>query len=243
MRRISCSPGDWLPLLRTIEDAPDSVALSIDDGPTPETTPHIIAHMKRFDAHATFFLSGVRVAQFPDLVAEIVHAGHDVFAHGWDHIHLDRAGPNEPFASMERCENLLRAHRPTPDAYLVRLPYAAGYRDRRVHREMRRWNPGAQMALWQLSFLDYLAPPRCRGADDIRRVCRDMVAQTLSASCLPGSILLSHDNPFDIVEEHRAQVSVVFMEEVLIALAARGLKSVVIRPRTKSHPLSRFVLI
>ncbi len=241
--RISWSPGNWLPLLRTIESAPDAVALSVDDGPTPETTPDIIALMRKFDARATFFLSGIRAAQHPDLVAEIVQAGHDVFAHGWDHIHLDRAGPDEPIASMERCEALLRAHRPTPDTYLVRLPYAAGYRDQRVHREMRRWHPNSQMALWRLSFCDYLAPPLCRGADDIRRVCRGMVARTLADAHLPGSILLSHDNPFDIVEEHRALVSVTFMEEVLTALAARGLKSVPIRPATKPRPLARFLLV
>jgi len=144
--------------------------------------------MRTFIAHETLFLSGVRAAQHPDLVAEIVRAGHDVFAHGWDHIHLDQAWPDRPIASMERCEALLRGHRPMPDTYLVRLPFAAGYRDQRVRREMRRWHPNSYMALWRLSFRDYLAPPLCRGADDMRRVCQGVVARglksILSVSCL-----------------------------------------------------------
>ncbi len=45
------------------------------------------------------------------------------------------------------------------------------------------------------------------------------------------------------MEEHRALVSVTFMEEVLTALAARGLKSVPIRPETRPRPLARFLLV
>jgi len=70
-----------------------------------------------------------------------------------------------------------------------------------------------------------------------------MVARTLEGARLPGSILLSHDDPFDIVEEHRALVSLTFMEEVLTALAARGLKSVPIRPETKPRPFARYLLV
>jgi len=241
--RVSWSLGHWLPLLRTIEDAPASVALSVDDGPTPETTPHLIALLRKFDGRATFFLSGVRVVRFPELVAEIVQAGHDVFAHGWEHIRLDRAGAGEPVAAMEKCEALLRAHRPTPAPYLVRLPYGGGYRNPRVHRDLKRWNPSSQMAHYRLSFHDYLLPPLCPTVEDIPHVCREAVARTLAVGRLPGSILLCHDNPFDVVGEHKALVTIAVMKEVLTALRTRGLTAVPIRQTARRHAFARFVLV
>jgi peptidoglycan-N-acetylglucosamine deacetylase len=240
---ISYSPGDWLPLLRTIENAPDAVALSIDDGPTPETTPRLLELLREFDAQATFFLSGVRARQFPELVVGIVRAGHDIFAHGWEHVRLEHAGAEEVVAAMEKCERLLRRFRPTPIPYLVRLPYGSGHRSRHVHRSLRCWNPTCQIAHWQLGFEDYRLPPLCPVAEDVRPACQRTVARVLTVNRLPGSILILHDNPFDVTGPHKALVTTTFIEETLIALQARGLRVVPIKPRAKPHPIARFVLI
>jgi peptidoglycan/xylan/chitin deacetylase (PgdA/CDA1 family) len=217
------SAGTWLPLLRSIEAAPHAVALSIDDGPTPETTPGVLGALKRADARATFFLTGVRAVQFPELVAGIVRDGHHVFAHGWEHVSLAKAGSGHIIDAMQRCEALLSEYRPTPSPYLVRLPFRSGHRSQRVHRALRQWHPNCQIAHWTLLFEDYRLPALCTNPEEATELCARLVADALS-SCRPSrSILVCHDAPFGAEGMHKALVTVRFIEAVLSAIRARGL--------------------
>ncbi|WP_306317759.1 MULTISPECIES: bifunctional polysaccharide deacetylase/glycosyltransferase family 2 protein [unclassified Streptomyces] len=57
---------------------PGTVALTYDGGPSPKTTPKLLALLKKHHAHATFFLNGSKAAQYPELVKEIRADGHDI---------------------------------------------------------------------------------------------------------------------------------------------------------------------
>ena len=57
------------------------VALSFDDGPHPIFTPQVLEILQRYDAKATFFLIGERARRYPDVVASIKAAGHEVGNH------------------------------------------------------------------------------------------------------------------------------------------------------------------
>ncbi|HEX5831978.1 MAG TPA: polysaccharide deacetylase family protein [Gemmatimonadaceae bacterium] len=57
------------------------VALTLDDGPDPSTTPAILDVLARHDAHATFFVIAERVAGCEALVREIVARGHELGNH------------------------------------------------------------------------------------------------------------------------------------------------------------------
>lgn len=232
-----------MPVLRHAEGAGDSVALSVDDGPMPDSTPQLLALMRQHGAQATFFVSGIRASRAPALVRAMVEEGHEVFGHGWEHIRLDRAGIDRLRQDVEKAEALLSTLRPTPSPYIIRLPYAGGYRDRRVHRALRRWRPDCQMAHWRLSLEDHTILPRCHAADEVRRECRAAVERLMADPRLPGSILLCHDQPFDVEGERKAEVTVTVMEELLGALSRRGLKAVSIRPRPRQSLLSRFLLV
>lgn len=72
-----------------------TVALTFDDGPDPDITPHVLGVLDRYDVRASFMLVGARVAASPDLVRRAVAAGHDIGNHTWSHpslATLDRAG-------------------------------------------------------------------------------------------------------------------------------------------------------
>lgn len=69
----------------------DTVALTFDDGPHPETTPALLAALD--DAPATFFLQGSRAADHPDLVRAIAAAGHTIGNHSWTHPRLPSLSP------------------------------------------------------------------------------------------------------------------------------------------------------
>lgn len=239
--------GKWIPLLRTMENAENSVALSIDDGPTQETTPHLLALMKEFNARATFFLSGIRAVRHPEIVRQLVAEGHEVFAHGWDHVRLFTKGGGalvDQFSinAMKACEDLLSQFRPTPHPYLIRLPYGYSHRNARAHSALSRWQPGCQIADWALSFEDHTIAPRCRDLNDVRRECKLAAERTLAAENLVGAILLCHDHPFDIDGPYKTEVTPILMEAILSQLQQRGLNAVPIKPHAQIRLTSRFVL-
>ena len=57
------------------------VALTLDDGPDPATTPLILAELRRHGASATFFLIGDRVAGNETLLRRLVDQGHEIGNH------------------------------------------------------------------------------------------------------------------------------------------------------------------
>ncbi|WP_017325499.1 polysaccharide deacetylase family protein [Synechococcus sp. PCC 7336] len=74
------------------------VALTIDDGPDPETTAKILAVLDRHQAKATFFPIGSHVEGNETVVAEMVAAGHELGNHMLED-RLSAGLPIETFAS------------------------------------------------------------------------------------------------------------------------------------------------
>lgn len=74
--------------------ATDHIAMTVDDGPHPETTPRFLDLLAEEGIHATFFTLGERLQRWPALAERIAAAGHDVAVHGWTHRpHLLRTAP------------------------------------------------------------------------------------------------------------------------------------------------------
>jgi peptidoglycan-N-acetylglucosamine deacetylase len=57
------------------------LALTIDDGPDPITTPLILAELRRQGARATFFLIAERIEGHEELVRRLVAEGHELGNH------------------------------------------------------------------------------------------------------------------------------------------------------------------
>src|SRR5437879_6375595 len=68
------------------------LALTYDDGPNDPHTLRLLEVLAKHNIHASFFLIGRYVSQRPDIVRELVRAGHIVGNHTWSH-------PNLIFAS------------------------------------------------------------------------------------------------------------------------------------------------
>ncbi|RAU21876.1 polysaccharide deacetylase family protein [Paramagnetospirillum kuznetsovii] len=209
---------------------PASVAITVDDAPMPDSMPEMLDLLDRFGAKATFFMSGCRAVAADDLVAETVRRGHAVYAHGWDHIRLDREAPERLTEDMARCEALLARHRPTPSPYLVRLPYNGGWRNARVHRTLAAWQPGCAVVHWSLSTEDHMISTRCAKPEDVESECRREVERLMSDPRLPGGIILMHDQPINERPGHafKPAVTVTLMRLLLEGLAAKGLRSVIL---------------
>lgn len=93
------SRGFFLPVFSRGHTGRPVVSLTFDDGPDPATTRPLLQLLERHAAKATFFVTGERVAQYGDLIAEIIDRGHDIGNHSYSH---------DPFLMLRRSETLYR---------------------------------------------------------------------------------------------------------------------------------------
>ena len=70
---------------RRFTTAQREVWLTIDDGPDPDDTPHILELLAARGARATFFVIGEKAAAHPELIRAIAGAGHEVAHHTHTH--------------------------------------------------------------------------------------------------------------------------------------------------------------
>ena len=54
------------------------LALTFDDGPSGRFTSALLEGLAEREVHATFFLCGYRVDQYPTLASEIAREGHEI---------------------------------------------------------------------------------------------------------------------------------------------------------------------
>jgi peptidoglycan/xylan/chitin deacetylase (PgdA/CDA1 family) len=231
-------------MMRQLPDR-GTVAITIDDAPMPDSTPALLDLLDQFDAKATFFMSGCRAINAGELIAETVRRGHAVYAHGWDHVRLDREPTSRLLEDMERCETLLAQYRPTPHPYLVRLPYNGGRRSARIHRALAKWKPGCALVHWGPSTEDHMTATRCASAADVEAECRRDVERLLADPRLPGGILLMHDQPINERPgaAFKPAVTVTMLRLLLERLGQRGLRSVVLPAPPSQAWWQRFILV
>ncbi len=108
----------------TFRAAPSArlVALTIDDGPTPEWTPQVLAIMRRYGARATFFRVGERALAAPDLVVQTAEAGHEQGNHTWAHDDLTQHDQVFDLRTLEHTHEILARLTGRPPT-LCRPPY------------------------------------------------------------------------------------------------------------------------
>lgn len=81
------------PVITAVPTAEKVVALTFDDGPTPQWTPKILAVLKANGVPATFFVIGQEAVQHPNLISQEVQDGMEIANHGFSHRLLRRLNP------------------------------------------------------------------------------------------------------------------------------------------------------
>lgn len=178
------------------------VALTFDDGPTPEGVDAVMKTLSEHDVHATFFLIGNRMARFPGQAERLLAAGHELGNHSWSHVR--NLGRSRQFYASEiaRTNKLLRAAGQQPIYF--RPPF--GRRLIGLPLEVER--AGLRMVTWDVADQpERFAEPRAFAADILARV-------------RPGSIILIHP-----MYRH-SQTARDALPHVLIGLRRRGYRVV-----------------
>ncbi|GAA4332051.1 hypothetical protein GCM10023162_36790 [Klenkia terrae] len=83
--------------------------ISFDDGPTPEYTPRILEALAAAGVTATFNVMGYNAVQHPDLLREVVAAGHEIGNHTWTHKDLTTLTAAQTRDELIRCRDEVSA--------------------------------------------------------------------------------------------------------------------------------------
>ncbi|MGK5630241.1 polysaccharide deacetylase family protein, partial [Streptomyces sp. URMC 123] len=105
----------WLPGVRARltpgldgRGRPGHVALTFDDGPDPESTPHFLRALDALSVRATFFLLGGELERHRRLGREIAERGHELAVHGWRHERPWCPAPRREIREVARTTELVR---------------------------------------------------------------------------------------------------------------------------------------
>jgi peptidoglycan/xylan/chitin deacetylase (PgdA/CDA1 family) len=84
-------------------------AITFDDGPTPDYTPRILDALARAGVTATFNVMGWNGVHHPDVLRDVVDAGHEIGNHTWDHRDLTTLTQQETREELVRCKDEIEA--------------------------------------------------------------------------------------------------------------------------------------
>ncbi|WND02948.1 polysaccharide deacetylase family protein [Temperatibacter marinus] len=112
--------GDPSLLEKTTDDK--VVYLTYDDGPESLYTPHLLDVLKKHQVKATFFVTGLNVETYPDVVKRAFQEGHIIANHSYAHKSARDMTGAEFKLSIEKTDSLIR-HLTAQKDILFRAPY------------------------------------------------------------------------------------------------------------------------
>jgi peptidoglycan/xylan/chitin deacetylase (PgdA/CDA1 family) len=152
------------------------IALTYDDGPNDPHTLRLLDVLAKHNARATFFLIGQFVTERPDIVRDVVKAGHVVANHTFTHPLLIFASDRETRSQVERCTRAIEdATGQTP--HLFRPPFGG----RRPGTLGIARALGLEPIMWNITGYDWNAPPAER------------IVARVSGQIHGGDVVLLHD--------------------------------------------------
>ncbi len=152
------------------------LALTYDDGPNDPHTLRLLEGLAKHNVRATFFLIGRYVRQRPDIVRELVRAGHVVANHTFTHPLLILKNVGQVRTEIETCRQAL-SDAVGEHSNLFRPPF--GGRRPAVLRTVRTL--GLEPVMWNVTGYDWNAPSA------------EYIEGKVTAKVRGGNVILLHD--------------------------------------------------
>ena len=159
-----------------------SVALTIDAAWDADKTKSILDTLDRYGVKATFFLCGVWVDAYPEMVREIADRGHVIGNHSMTHPHMNRLTEDQIEKELTDLDNAVYQITGTHTT-LFRAPFGE-YNDT-VVRTVRRL--GYEVVQWDVDSVDWK-----EGRTE------EQILKTIQSKLKAGSIVLCHNNGYHI---------------------------------------------
>ena len=197
------------------------IALTYDDGPNDPHTPRLLEVLAKYGVHATFFLIGSYVQQRPEIVREIVAAGHVVGNHTFTHPLLTFKSETEIRRELSECRAALQ-DAVGEHSSLFRPPF--GGRRPAVFGVARKL--GLEPVMWNVTGYDWSAPPAA--------VIEGKVAKQIRGS----DVILLHDGGHKQMGADRAQ-TVIATDRLIARYKTEGYEFVTIPQMMAKLAVSR----
>lgn len=148
------------------------VALTFDDGPG-EYTDELVDTLKKYHAHATFFVVGENIAKYHKEMQYAAAEGNEIGNHSWSHPQLSRLSDAGIRSQLNRTDRLIKKYT-GKKATLTRPPYGA------INARVRKICQ-TPIVLWSLDTLDW------------KTLSTPSTVHTVMAEASDGSVILMHD--------------------------------------------------
>lgn len=158
------------------ENSGMKIALTFDDGPHPYLTPKILDILKKYKVHATFFLVGENVKNYPNLAERILKEGHEIGNHTYTHGRVSERSFFEMRKEIELCESSIY-EQTDYKTKIFRPP--EGFLDDKIRALSKEMD--YSVILWNIDTKDW-------AHESPAAICRN-----ITDHISPGSIILMHD--------------------------------------------------
>lgn len=159
----------------------ESLYLTFDDGPHPDSTPTLLAILDRLKIKATFFCLGEQIRLYPNLFKEIKAAGHTIGNHGYSHL-------SGWTSSMITYMDNVQKGAAYSESLLFRPPYG-----RLSYRQYIKLNEYYKIIMWSCMPGDF----------DLKNNGEDLYS-IMSKTDNKKDIIVLHDRPSTIEKLHYA---------------------------------------
>jgi len=187
------------------------VALTFDDGPSPEFTPAILDILREYNVPATFFMVGAHVEKYPEIAQRIVEEGHEIGNHTYNHRNIPT------LSTMDLNKELLEATAAITGITGVYPAYVRPPRGMYGGRFRRLANVlGQEIVLWTVSTRDWRYG-----------VSADKIVNTIKSRVKGGDIILFHDSGALIKSEGGdRRATILALPKAIETIQAKGLEIV-----------------
>ncbi len=149
----------------------NSLYLTFDDGPNPDTTPAILEILEQFGIKATFFCVGENVVKYPALYKQLIAKGHSVGNHSYHHLKGWTCDTHKYLEDVEKCSKVVKS-------IFFRPPYGKMTRSQRITLKDKY-----KIIMWTVLSRDY-----------DRRVSKELCLKKTWEYTNPGGIIVFHDH-------------------------------------------------
>jgi cellulose synthase/poly-beta-1,6-N-acetylglucosamine synthase-like glycosyltransferase/peptidoglycan/xylan/chitin deacetylase (PgdA/CDA1 family)/spore germination protein YaaH len=159
------------------------VAITFDDGPSPEWTPKVLDILKAAHVKAAFFLVGVNAERYPGLVKRIVAEGHEIGNHTYYHPNLALCWPEHVRVELNATQLLIETITGRSTT-LFRPPYGADTSPSQISE---------LVPLKIAQDLNYLCVLENIDPQDWAKPGADIILRRIKQQRRDGNIILLHD--------------------------------------------------
>lgn len=160
-----------------VETPDKKISISFDATWGAERTPKILEILKEYDIKTTYFVTGIWIEEYPELVKKIAEEGHEIGNHTDSHPHLNQLSAEQIQDELKQVEDTvyeLTGKR----TKLFRPPF--GEYNNNVIKTVN--NMGYKAIQWSIDSLDW------------KNLSKDAIYKRVTANPHNGAIILFHND-------------------------------------------------